>query len=354
MKLEDLDRNFAVQTEIDEPDLVWLNVRSAPFAVYGLLYDEAAGRFTRMPKDAAQAVSAGVAELCVDTAGGRVRFRTDSAAIAIRVVTHNRHAMNKMARTGQSGFDLYQDIDGELLFKQTFIPPADLTDGYCSLAKTDGVLRDYMIHFPLYDGVNELFIGLKEDCILEAPTPYADALPVVYYGSSITQGACASHPGNAYEAQIARWIDRDFVNLGFAGSAKGEQAMAKYLASLSMSAFVCDFDYNCKSADELRAVHEPLIRTVRAAHPDLPIVLVSGPRAIRGEKAFLDRRQVVVDTYEKLIAEGDRNVYFVDGRTLFEGVNWDLCTVDMTHPNDLGLFRMAQKIGEPLIKIFAE
>ena len=352
MKIEEIDRNFLTAAEIDEPDLVWLNAREAPFVINGVFYDEEAGCFLRMPKEIAEKVSPGVARLNRHTSGGRVRFRTDSVAIAIRAKMTNRDPMAKMTLAGQSGFDLFRGTERGMIHSHTFFPPVGVTEGFSNLQKADGVLRDYLLHFPLYDEVNELWIGLKKGAVLEAPTPYRDPLPIVYYGSSITQGGCASRPGNTYQAMIARKLNMDFVNLGFSGNAKGGETIARYIASLEMKAFVCDFDHNCKTAEELAAVHEPLVRTVRAAHPDLPIVLVSSPRSIRGEKKFLERRRVVIGTYEKLKAEGDKNLSFVDGLTLFEGDFWDSCTVDETHPNDLGFARMAQKIGEPLFKLF--
>ncbi len=238
MKIEEIDRNFLTVTEIDEPDLVWLNAREAPFVINGVFYDEEAGCFLRMPKEVAEKVSPGVARLNRDTAGGRVRFRTNSAAIAIRAKMTNRDPMSKMTLSGQSGFDLFRSTERGMIHSHTFFPPVGVTEGFSNLQKADGVLRDYLIHFPLYDEVNELWIGLKKGAVLEAPTPYRDPLPIVYYGSSITQGGCASRPGNTYQAMIARKLNMDFINLGFSGNAKGEQTIARYIASLEMKAFV--------------------------------------------------------------------------------------------------------------------
>ena len=174
---------------------------------------------------------------------------------------------------------------------------------------------------------------------------YALEKPVLYYGSSITQGGCASRPGNAYQAMISRRLDADFINLGFSGNAKAETVMCEYLASLDASVFVCEYDHNAPNADHLAKTHRPLYETYRAAHPDVPIVFVTKPDFHPGTEDER-RRRIVIDTYEYALSVGDRKVSFVDGAHLFDGPFADSCTVDGCHPNDLGFFRMAQKIGD--------
>jgi lysophospholipase L1-like esterase len=283
------------------------------------------------------------------TAGGRVRFRTDSKCIAIKAVMATDYLMSHITLIGQSGFDLYHRLeDGRDLYHQSFRPPMGMRTGYESAVMTSGKLRDYTINFPLYDGVKELYIALKKDAVLEAPTPYKHQKPVVYYGSSITQGGCASRPGNSYQGILTRRLDTEHVNLGFSGSGKAEKEMVNYLASLDMSVFVCDYDYNCLSAEYLRQTHWPLYSAVRSAHPQLPIILISAPTSIKEPENFAERRAAVRATYDRAVAEGDQNVYFIDGAELFAGECWDSCTVDGCHPNDFGFYRMAMRIEKTL------
>ncbi|MBQ9802797.1 MAG: SGNH/GDSL hydrolase family protein [Clostridia bacterium] len=358
MKIEDLDQNLKVETALTEPDLVWFDAKQAPFRLYGVSYDEGAGCYVRMPIAVAQTVSQPVAKLCRHTAGGRVRFRTDSPYIAIHAVMHNGTPMSHIPLTGQSGFDLYhRNAAGKEIYYQTFVPPHGMTEGYSSGHRTDGTYCDYTINFPLYDGVKELHIALKKGAHLSAPTPYAIEKPVVYYGSSITQGGCASRPGNAYQAIIGRELDADHINLGFSGNAKGELAMAEYIATLDMSVFVLDYDHNTPSEEHLLATHELFFKTVRAKHPDLPVVFVTAPNTkLRGNMnyfgrgRFFTRRNIIRRTYEHARIAGDDNVYFIDGVQLFGGDNWDACTVDGTHPNDCGFVRMATRIGRDVRK----
>ncbi len=358
MRIEEIDKNLAVETTIEEPDLVWFDAKEAPFEIYGVKYDEEEGCYVRMPQAAAQAVSRGVSVLRKWTAGGRVRFHTDSTYIAIRAVMENSKPASHMPLTAQSGFDLYhKDKKGKEIYYHTLVPPQGITEGYSSGKHTDGADTDYTINFPLLDGVKELYIALKKDAHVSAPTPYTVEKPVVYYGSSITHGACASRPGNTYEAFISRNLDADHINLGFSGKAKGELAMAEYIASLDMSAFVMDYDHNTPSEQHLLETHEPFFKAIRAANPDLPVIFVTAPNTrLRGDANYFSRgnlgtrRNIIRRTYENALIAGDDNVYFINGYDLFNGDGYDACTVDGTHPNDLGFFRMSQVIGKMVKK----
>jgi len=350
VRIDQIDKNLKVETDITETDLVWLDALNEPFALYGVFYDTEQGCYVRMPQAVADSVSPGVAHLNHYTAGGRIRFRTDSRCIAIRAVMENNVLMSHITLIGQSGFDLYH-IDpetGEDLFLQSFRPPMGMKSGFSSLVQTKGGLRDYTINFPLYDGVKKLYIAVKKDSRLEAPTAYRVSKPVVYYGSSITQGGCASRPGNSYQAILSRRLDMNHINLGFSGSGKAEKEMVEYLAGLDMSVFVCDYDHNTPSLEHLRMTHKPLYEAVRKTHPELPIVLISAPDVLKRPQDFSARREVIRKTYEQAVADGDKNVYFIDGEELLAGECWDSCTVDGTHPNDFGFYRMAMRIEKTL------
>lgn len=350
MRIDQIDANLRIDTEITEPDLIWMNILQAPFGIHGVQFDGDQGCFVRLPQKIANTVSSGVADLNLHTAGGRVRFRTDSGCIAIRAVMENNVLMSHITLIGQSGFDLYhRDPEtGEDLYLQSFKPPMGMKTGFSSLIRTKGGLRDYTVNFPLYDGVKALYIGLKKGSRLEEPTAYNFPKPVVYYGSSITQGGCASRPGNSYQAILSRRLDTDHINLGFSGSGKAEKEMVEYLASLDMSVFVCDYDHNAPDPDYLRRTHRPLYEAIRNAHPLLPIILISAPDVLKTPDTHAERRQVIRDTYDQAVAAGDRNIYFIDGAELFAGECWDSCTVDGVHPNDFGFYRMAMRIEKTL------
>ncbi|MBQ7921692.1 MAG: SGNH/GDSL hydrolase family protein [Clostridia bacterium] len=350
MRIEDVDKNFVVESNIDKPDIVWLSPKEAPFSIHGLWNPTADARcYTRMPEDTANTVNPGVACLNYHTAGGRIRFKTNSPYIALKAVMPATGTMPHIAKTGQSGFDLYRRADGKTKYYNTFKPQGGVTSGFESVVPTEEGLYTYTINMPLYDGVNEVYIGLAKDAELLPADPYTYEKPVLYYGSSITQGGCASRPGTSYEALISQKYDTDYINLGFSGSASGEQSICEYLATLDVSIFVCDYDHNAPDPAHLEATHEPFYRTYRAKRPDTPIIFVS-----RTDPYFPDlekNKEIIRNTYEKALAEGDKNVYFLDGSTFFDCEFGDNCTVDRVHPTDFGFMRMAVCIGEMVGKL---
>ena len=337
----------------DHTDTVWYPVREAPFRIYGLYSPLDGKRFRRIPEDVAEATSPNVAHLNYNTAGGRVTFATDSPYIAVFAQMHDMVRMIHMPRTGSSGFDIYVCDGREQRYASTAFPSAPGNgDNYtyeADSATRIGTVKSFVVNFPLYDSVDELYIGVSPDATLkEADEVYLAEPPIVFYGSSITQGGCVSRPGNAYEGFISRRLHRDFINLGFSGSGKAEPAISEYMAGLAMSAFVSDYDHNAPDPEYLEKTHHYLYETIRKNNPDLPYVMVSKPDFEYHPADSVRRREVIRASYEKAVAKGDKNVYFIDGETLFGRDCRDACTVDRTHPNDLGHFRMGQVIGDVL------
>ncbi len=355
MKIEEIDKNFAVNHNLSRTDIKVYDVCGEPFSVHGLILPENGDdRFRRMPEAVAKTVSEGVYALHAYSSGGRVRFKTDSKYIAI-VAKMSLIAKNPpYPVSGSAGFDLYTEIDGKQHYVTSFIPKYDIKDNeyFKSEAYTPmPEMREYTLNLPYYSSINELKIVLMDNAELLPPREYKYKKPIVYYGSSITEGACASRPGNTYEAIISRELDCDFINLGFSGQAKGEKEIAEYISGLDMSIFVYDYDHNAPDAEHLRATHKPMFDIIRKAQPDLPIICVSAPIPhkfqIRDE-----RRKVIMDTVNEAKASGDKNVYFIDGADFNKGVYAPECTtVDGVHPTDYGFSLMAKAIGKAIEKV---
>lgn len=345
-----VDANLKVESTIKEQDIVFYDVNQQPFRVYGVFYED--GKFRRLPEKVAKAVNDGVYHLHANTAGGRVRFQTDSAYVAIRAKMPDIHKMPRCALTGSAGFDLYVRDDGEK-YVETFVPPISIRDGYESVIYFPSEkMREITINFPLYSDVSQLHIGVSSRAEICPPTPYKTEKPIVYYGSSITQGGFASRPGNAYESVISRRFSCDYVNLGFAGSARGEEEMAEYISGLDMAAFVYDYDHNAPSVEHFQNTHDKMFRRIRKAHPDLPVIMMSRPKfyLTEEERQYLE---VIQATYSQAKERGDENVYILDGPALM-ALAADEGTVDNVHPNDLGFASMAKAVGDILETILSE
>ncbi len=342
-----IDKNFVIETNIERENIKFYDAKEAPINLYGVWHDGECYR--RVPRDVAENTSPGVAGLSRHTAGGRLRFVTDSPYVILKVKYPVIESMSHMPRSGSTGFDMYVNKDGGECYVKSFIPTAATEfDGVVDFSEKKE--RLITINFPLYNGVNEVYIGINDDYSIKSAPDYSVKLPMVSYGSSITQGGCASRPGNAYQAVISRRYDADFINLGFSGSAKGEEAMKNYIASLPMSCFLLDYDHNAPNPDHLRATHKPIYEAVRRAHPDIPILMMPRPEFFY-TRGIEIRNEIVKATYDFAKANGDENVYFIPSHELM-ALCEDNGTVDGSHPTDLGFFSMAQAMIKVLDKLF--
>ena len=340
-----VDANFLAGSKIDKDDITWISILESPISIHGLAVAEP-GRFWRLPAPLIDEVNEGVSVLGRHTAGGRIRFRTDSPYIAYRAKPLNSGYMSHMPLTGSVGTDIF--VNG--ISCTTFRPRHDSDEWYEGIleiteeAENMQGTKDVELNMGLYNGITEGYIGLKTGCALEAPRPYTIEKPIVYYGNSVTQGGCASKPGNSFPGFLGRWLDADHINLGFSGSGRGEKNIAEYIAGLDMSLFFMDYDHNAPNAAHLWKTHYPFYKIIRDANPDLPILIASMPNVDRRPVFRAERREAIYATYARAKAEGDEKVWFIDGVTLFGTEDRDACTMDGSHPNDFGFYRMAQNI----------
>ena len=351
--ISEIDKNFAVPATVDSENTVWYDAgeNSEEIVIYGA-YSK--NPYLRMPADIAEQVSEGVAALNTNTAGIRARLACDSPYIAIRVEYESFGYSPHMTSLNQAGFDLYSADGEECVFVKPLVPPGAISknqDGYVAVIKGLSGYHDYIINFPCYNDVKRLLIGVSKTAKLGKPRSYRDIAPVVFYGSSITQGGCASRPGLIYQNYLSRWLDIDYINLGFSGNGKAEQIMADYLAGLNMSVFVSDYDHNAPSVEHLKVTHYNLYRTIRAKNPALPYIMISKPDYKRWVEADVIKKEIIKESYRRGIEEGDKNLYFIDGESFFGDFERFAHTVDGCHPNDLGFFKMARGIYPTLEKI---
>ena len=319
----------------------WYHLTDPALSLEGLaLSDREGRRYWRLPADVIDQVNSGVSEVAKFPSGARVRFATDSRRIALCAVVGPAGYIKNVGAIGKCGLAGY--VDGE--WHYVVYPAASDAEEMTGAYDLDGKMHEHTVYLPLFTPLYDLMIGLDDDAQVKPPRPYAVQKPIVFYGSSITNGASATHAGNAYVSVVCRRLDASFLNLGFSGSARGEESIARYIAGLDMSLFVMDYDHNAPDAAHLEATHERFFRIVREAQPDLPIALISKPDFDIDPEGNAARRAVIRRTYEHALAAGDARVRFIDGETLFGTTERRDCLVDGTHPNDLGFRRIANAI----------
>jgi hypothetical protein len=252
--------------------------------------------------------------------------------------------MNHMPRAGSAGFDLYSGSGKDIQYRKTVQPDRDQIDLETLLvSEQPEQMTDYILYLPLYGAASKIEIGVAPWAKLEKPVPHAVSKSVLFYGSSITQGGCASRPGNAYTTMLCRALDAPQINLGFSGSCHCEPAVAEAIAGLDLAAFVMDYDHNAASPEHLKNTHEIFFKIIRGKNHGLPVIIISRCD-FWGSQEDKDRRDVIRQTYENAVKAGDKKVWFIDGETLFGMEDRDACTVDRVHPNDLGFYRMFRTI----------
>jgi lysophospholipase L1-like esterase len=339
--------------------LKWHSPLDPPFHVAGFAWFEKERIYRRLPKRPSYALPPDVDSLADNTAGGQIRFQSDSSRLSVKVRLKGIANMNHMPATGQCGFDCYIGMPGEQKYYST--TKYDHTKQeyeFVMFENRNAGLQNITLYFPLYMGVDEVLIGLDTGSDLIATHPYSSDQSIVIYGSSITQGACASRPGMAYPNILSRKMNVEFYNLGFSGSGKGEAEVAEVISEISNpSLFILDYEANCVSPELFRTTLPEFIRIFRGKHPEVPILVLSQIRF--GLDHFepyilnlrLERKRIqqsVVEAYRK---QGDNNIYYYDGEELF-GDDYHDCTVDGIHPTDLGFHRMAEKLA-PVIKKYS-
>ena len=332
---------------LTEEEIDWYKIEDMPSFLFGVYYDSSMQYYRRMPQEIANTVSGQVARLSCNTAGGRLRFSTDSPFLVLECVEDEISPLYRMPTLARCGFGLYAN--------NKYIGPmaSDWNSACSAYAVKEGkkafeAIRELPdgdseieLYFPLHNSVRDLYIGIKKGCIFKEAKPYRYKKPIVFYGSSITQGECASQPGNTYQGHLCRWLSCDFINLGFSAGALAEKPMVEYLSLLDASIFVLDYDHNAQSVEYLRKTHYDLYKTIRQKQKSVPIVLISRPNETN---CPIERREVIYDTYQRAKKEGDNYIWFIDGQSLFGEKDRDACTMDLVHPNDLGFYRMASAI----------
>ena len=337
-----IDKNFDIPSAISKDGLKFYDAME--LSLYGLEFSD--GKFRRMRTESAAAIGENILMISSESAGGRVKFATDSKKIAIFAEYGSIAKVPNYSMSATMGFDIYS---GER-FVGVFVPPLNAQESYESvieLSGADGSMQEYTINFPICSEVTRLLIGITSESKMLPGKEYKHDVPIVFYGSSTTQGACASRPGNAYPLILSRALDADILNLAFWGNAKGEAEMARYIAELDMAAFVYDYDYNAPTAEHLKATHEAMFKIIREKKPELPIIILSAPVPYP-TTTDLERCEIIKETYLNAVNGGDKNVYFLSGSEIIAPVK-NLALADNVHPGDVGFNAIANAIL-PILK----
>lgn len=349
-----IDENMKIQT-VNPNAITWHDPKQPPFQISGFAWFEQEREYIRLPKNPKWPVREPVAYLATNTAGGQIRFRTDATKLAVRVKLKGLANMNHMPATGQCGFDCYIGEPGNQKFVNATRYDHTKDEYDITLFERDNNdLVTITLNFPLYQGVEEVYVGLNQNALVEPPPKYDSDKKLIFYGTSILQGGCASRPGMAYTNIMSRHINLEFINLGFSGNGKGDESLARLISEIeNPGLLVLDYEPNC-TTEMYKETLPRFIEIYRQTHPTVPILVISkfpyaGEVVNRGlYEERMERLVFQKQLIEELRANGEQNIHFYEGTHLL-GEDGHEKTVDGVHPTDIGFMEIAQKLI-PVVK----
>ncbi|GAB4162068.1 MAG: SGNH/GDSL hydrolase family protein [Planctomycetota bacterium] len=332
--------------------IAWTDVAGWP--VEGRAFSERAAPFDRLPARAEGVVRKPVWDLSRHASGMSIRFETNAPELRVRCLLGDPSlAMPHMPATGKSGVDLYGWKDGRWRFIAVSKPARPDYEALL-FAGAGREQRTFALYLPLYNSVRRLELGVPEGSILR-PLPRRSS-PLVFYGTSILQGASAPRPGLAWPALVGRALDRPIVNLGFSGNGRMEAALAGLMGDIDARAYVVDCPPNM-APGEVSERAEPFVRLLREKRPDAPILLIEDRTfanawfALGRARGHEERRRALRRAFESLQREGVSGLHLLGGADLLGD---DDATADGSHPNALGMRRQADRVAEELLRILPD
>ena len=344
---------LALLLPAENVEFSWTDARALSFEGQG--WSEVKSPYDRLPSKAEGVVRGPVWNLSRDSAGMCTRFVTDSTEIACRwTLIDSNLAMPHMPATGVSSVDLYvRDKDDQWRWLACPRPTQVKMTATLISGLPEGT-REYMLYLPLYNGVSSCEIGVLKDSKIEAgpARPKKSSLPVVFYGTSITHGGCASRPGMPHPAILGRRLDRPIMNLGFSGNGTMDIELADLLGELDAAVYVIDCLPNMNGARVAERV-VPFVKRLRALRPKTPILLVEDRSFSNSflqpsrQRHHAASRAALRAGYDALRKEGIRGLSYLEGAELLGNED----TVDGSHPTDLGFMRQADQFQPALERI---
>ena len=337
--------------EVTWYDAVDLGIEGRGFSDTNTPYD-------RLPRKAEKLVPEGVWKRSLNSAGMTVAFATDASTIIVRWKLRNPSISTPyLSSMSVAGIDLYVRHNDKWMWAATKPPNKFPETTQTFLRGMTRELREFRLYLPSYNGVEKVEIAVPKGSRFGKYVERSQTKPIVFYGTSIVQGSASSRPGMTYVAQLGRRLSVRTINLGFSGLCKMESAMADLIAELDPAVFVIDCLPNMLPA-EIGERTGPLVKKLRQARPDTPIVLVENPMYSHGlwnpvvNRSVAAKNRVLAAEFAKLEKQGVKNLHYVRGERLFGSDGGS--TVDGVHPTDLGFTQVADSLEPLLSRLMAE
>lgn len=330
----------------------WHNPQPGAY-IHNQGWNEDGGNYCRLPLRAKDKVRTALWNLSCNSAGLTIRFKTDARNIQVKYKVTGGFNMHHMPSTGVSGVDLYRDADRGFCFGNYSFGDTVRYNYHIDRGGSNGA-EAYTLYLPLYNGVSHLEIGVPTGSDFTF-TPVSTEKPIVLYGTSIAQGACASRPGMAWGNIVSRSLDKPLINLGFSGNGKLEKEVLDFINEQDASVYILDCMANLTNitTDEIKVLVKKAVRQIRSRH-DAPILLVehagySNAVTNQGQyDAYTHANDGQAMAYAELKKEGVKQLYYLPRKSLrMHPDSW----VDYVHPSDYGMMLQATAVEKMLRKI---
>jgi hypothetical protein len=353
--------SFTLSPQAQQPAPHWLNPLDAGYPVIdGRGWQEGmANPYDRLPGYAEKQVRGAVWFHSRSAAGLFITFRTDAARIQVRYGVKGEKAMPHMPATGVSGLDLYaRDANGHWTWARAGYRFGDTIEYTWTGLATAGKETEFRLYLPLYNAVTWLQFAAESKAFQFLPV--SREKPIVAYGTSIMQGGCASRPGLAWTSILGRMQSDNIINLGFSGNGQLEKPLIDAMAKIDAKLYILDcmpnlVDRSKFPPEEVERRTRMAIQVLREAHPGVPILLAEHCCGLSGSnldtglvKRYDDCSRVVSDIHARMLKEGVKGLYLLSAKEI--GFDQE-CTVDGTHPNDIGMMRYAEAYARKIRKI---
>jgi lysophospholipase L1-like esterase len=329
--------------------------------------------FNRLPNKIASEIAPQIWALAKNSAGLMIRFRSNAEEIKIRYRLNDKIPlqMGHLPATLMSGLDMYAiDSDGEEHYcapERTF--GEVVIYSYSNLNPDDiyhDIGNEYRLYLPNYNEVVSMEIEVDEKAYFE-PLPVRKEKPIVAYGTSIVQGACASRPGMAWTSILSRKMDRPLINLGFSGYGNLDLSIIELMSEIDAKIYIIDCMPNLTSnlwkthnVDGYGSLKDRILKAVSTLwknQPHIPILMVDHAgytESLTSEKKkreFIDVNEIQHQAFQELKRRGLNKIFYLKSEEIGLGKDDN---VDGLHPTDLGMMKYAMAYEKKLRSILNE
>lgn len=335
-----IDKNMA-DVLISEDDKIWVDGFSDIFNIHGLYWAKTNKTYHRLldtleTRDNLKA-------LAHHPSGAFISFKTDSTSISVRVKNLSAAYMAHMSACGQNGLDLYTKVDDEFVFLGT--TKINKAEFELTIVKNmDKILREFRLYLPIYNELINLEIGFDSSAKIESFNDYRKD-NIIWYGTSISQGGCATRGGMSQSAILERLLKNyEIYNFGFSGNAHLDTEVALSLTEIDNVKYIIIESESNNTYERTKEKLYNFIKILHDANPNAIIYVLSHyPNPLELVNSSFHKAQIRQKALHKKIVKqfNNKNIIYIDGEKVIKQDKYEV-TVDGIHQTDLGFMAVAK------------